>query len=181
MVVERRGRLDPTGAVGRMRGPMRRTAALRITSLLAGLLALAACGRAAPIDGRTIVPDDEHNDAAAENALHYEVDPSPTLVLDLRGYSIPEPAGLEGRPINAIHILANGDFRAAWDGKSVLELGAATLTCIRPAPLRFPGFIAGQQYVVGLGHDRPDGDQGQLHFDVMWAGLVDVRSGKPAR
>jgi predicted small lipoprotein YifL len=153
--------------------------ALHATSLLAGLLALAACGREAPIDGRTIVPDAEHNDAAWENALHYEVDPSPALLLDPRGDSIPVPAGLEGKPINAIRVLADGEFRAAWDGKSALELGAATLKSSGSAPRSFPGFIAGQKYVLGLGHEQPAGADGQLHFDVMWAGLVDVRGGPP--
>jgi hypothetical protein len=180
MVAERAARLDPAGTVGRMRGPMRRTA-LRTAPFLAGLLALAACGHEAPIDGRTIVPDAEHNDAAWENAAHYEVDPSPALLLDPRGYPIPVPAGLEGKSVNAIRVLANGEFRAAWDGRSPLELGAATLKGSGPAPRDFPGFLAGQNYVLGVGHEQPAGADGQLHFDVMWAGIVDVRGGKPGR
>jgi len=160
---------------------MQSIAALRTTSLLAGLLALAACGRGAPIDGHTIVPDTEHNGAAWEDAPHYEVDPSPALLLDPRGYSIPVPAGLEGKSVNAIRVLADAEFRAAWDGKSALELGAATLKSSGPAPRSFPGFVAGQHYVLGLGYEQPAGADGKLHFDVMWAGLVDVRAGKPGR
>jgi hypothetical protein len=118
--------------------------------------------------------DDAHNHSpGANNTDIYTIAPSPSLEVSADGYKIPVPTNSQAAVPNAIHIIHGNDeyFRAAWDGKTPVVLTAENLKNIRGSK-NFSGFEAGENYVLGVGHDNfPDSD---MKFVVMWVGMIKV-------
>ena len=143
---------------------------LTCLALAALLFAGGACGDSEPIPPGTIVVDKDHDASIDEHADRYLVEARPSLRLELRGYEL----RAQGKTVDSVRVLGQGEFGAAWDGVSPIELGPETLKPVPPTTTPFPGFVAGVEYVIGAGAEKAGATRSTL--DLMWAGQVDVRA-----
>ena len=120
--------------------------------------------------------DEAHNHSTSDHqALIYQVSATDSVTLDPAGYSIPVPHSLNasGPTILQLVIRRGERYEADWDGTRPISLTAATLRPLGASP-PFRGFPAGQRCIVAAGREH-SADAGSNEFDVMWAGLIDVR------
>ncbi len=118
--------------------------------------------------------DEGHNQASGGSS-DYQVPAALGLIVDATDYQIPVPPQLAGLEPNALHVIVSSDevYRTDWDGRGRLKLSASNLRRVRGMG-EFPGFLPGNQYVVGIGQERPGDHAEQLRFSVMWAGILKV-------
>ncbi len=115
--------------------------------------------------------DEDHNHAMGnEAAKTYQVEPSSSVKLNLKGYSLPQP---EGAPkAHAIHAVCgpNYYFRQAFTSTAVVVLDRSSATAVKGQD--FVGLPAGQECMVAIGTDNFPTKQ--MQFAPLWAGIVKV-------
>jgi hypothetical protein len=158
-------------------GKGRMTRAAFCRSLLVGALASSCVDPeetkrdSAPL----IVMDQAHNHAGNDEAETYAVGPGSELVLDVGQYSIPVPPALDVDGPNTVHIIHGPDeyYRTEWNGLGRVVLSHQTLESVKESA--FSGFLSGETYIVGVGHERFEGPERTLAFSAMWVGMVRIQ------
>jgi hypothetical protein len=123
----------------------------------------------------SITLDDAHDQAAGQDAT-YTIPASSALVVDAGAYKVKVPAQLAVDAPNALHVIHGKaeHYRLSWNGRGKIVLDSKTLEPVK-GPNQFPGFKAGEKYIIGIGYDRILGPDKKLKFDILWAAIVEVR------
>ncbi len=116
--------------------------------------------------------DDAH-DATRKDGLAYTITPSAELVIELGPLPRPSAAAAVPADPNAVHVVhgAAAYYRATVAGKGPVTLNAASLDAVKGGA--FPGFEAGEQYLVAVGTEMPSAD-GAMRFAPVWTTKVMV-------
>jgi hypothetical protein len=112
--------------------------------------------------------DGAHDMMSVKAASPYTIGPAAVLAIEVGDHRFPKSAP------DAVHVAhgSAGYYRGSFKGPRV-ELGAATLDPVRGREA-FPGFEAGESYVVAVGTEAPSTD-GALRFTPAWTATVTVR------
>jgi hypothetical protein len=115
-----------------------------------------------------LVADAAHDVTTKKGAAPYSIPPSSELVLDLQD---PRFAATDAGAL-ALHVAHGsvGYYRASITGKQA-TLNAVSLDAVKGGA--FPGFEAGESYVVAIGPEATAAD-GALRFAPMWSATVKV-------
>lgn len=118
--------------------------------------------------------EDIHNQASGKGG-EYRLAPTPGVILEAGHYEIPKPEKLKDVEPSALHVIISSEevYRIDWNARGRIVLDAQTLTRVRGQG-EFGGFVAGTQYVMGIGQERPGDHPEQIRFAVMWAGILQV-------
>jgi hypothetical protein len=151
--------------------------------LLGAAMAVVGCDRG-PAGGLTAAPasasaaaraaitraalqvDAAHDVMKRKDAPAYAIGPAAELVIDLGDHRF------AGAP-DAIHVArgSTGYYRASFQGKQAV-LNAGSLDTVKGREA-FPGFEAGESYVVAIGTEAPGAD-GAMRFTPAWTAKVSV-------
>ncbi len=147
----------------------------RLRPLLASLLAvlvLAACAPGLPL----VVVDEAHFTAFKQGVPedNYKLRPSTGFTLDATGYPFLLPAEApEVIGPNMIQLSASDGqvYSHAWDmALTRYELTPENLVNLDTGTA-FPGLVAGESYLLGVGHLDATG-----RFTVLWAAILNVQA-----
>lgn len=118
-----------------------------------------------------ITMDASHDMMAVKDAHPYAIAPSAELVVEIGDYHF--TARDAGAP-DAVHVAhgSSGYYRASFSGKQI-RLNAASLDTVKGREA-FPGFEAGESYLVAVGAEAPSASDGALRFKPVWTAKVDV-------
>jgi hypothetical protein len=135
--------------------------------------ASASAATAAAVTRAAITVDGAHDMMTRKEATPYAIAPSSELVLELADFRFPSRDGGPGAP-DAVHVVhgSSGYHRASFSGKRAV-LNAASLDAVKGGA--FPGFEAGESYVVAVGVEAPSPD-GAMRFMPFWTAKVNVAS-----
>lgn len=115
-----------------------------------------------------IVMDAAHDVMAQKDAPGYAIAPSAVLVIELGEHRFPA-----GKAPDVVHLAhgSSGYFRASFSGKRI-TLSAGSLDPVRGREA-FPGFEAGESYLVAVGAEASGAD-GAMRFSPAWTAKVNV-------
>jgi hypothetical protein len=141
--------------------------------------ALASAGTASPAAATTqavIKMDLIHDIMTKKDAPAYAISPSATLVIEVGDYRFPvlDAAGA-GVP-DAVHVVhgSSGYYRGSFSAKRV-ALSAASLDPVKGRDA-FPGFEAGEAYLIAVGTETSSPSDGAMRFAPLWTTKVNVTS-----
>src|SRR5262245_59984306 len=120
-----------------------------------------------------ITIDAAHDVMTRKDAPAYAIAPAPELVIELGDHRFPARADAGTSEPDAVHV-AHGTaryYRGSFKGKRVV-LSAASLDAVKGRDA-FPGFAAGESYIVAIGAEAPSAD-GAIRFAPAWTGKVSV-------
>lgn len=153
----------------RLPGVSRMAGRLALAVLLASLLS--ACAPGLPL----VVVDEAHFQSLKQGSLDggYKLSAGEGFVLDATGYPFLIPAEAPQVPGPNMIQLSTSDgqvYSHPWDlNLTRYELTGATLVNVDTGQA-FPGLVAGQSYLLGVGYLDAGG-----RFTVLWAAVVDVK------
>jgi hypothetical protein len=121
-----------------------------------------------------ITMDMVHDVTRMKDAAAYTIPPSATLVIGVGGYVF-HGLGSAGGP-DAVHVAhgSSGYYRASFSGKQA-TLNAASLDPVKGRDA-FPGFEAGESYIIAVGTEAPSASDGAMRFAPVWTAKVNVTS-----
>jgi hypothetical protein len=116
--------------------------------------------------------DTVHDVTRKKDAPAYAIPPSATLVIEVGEYRSPV---LDAGVPDAVHVAhgSSGYYRASFSGKQA-ALNAASLDPVKGRDA-FPGFEAGESYIIAVGTEAPSAD-GAMRFAPAWTAKVNVTS-----
>jgi len=121
---------------------------------------------------RAVIRIDAGHDAmTVKDAPPYVIAPSAELLLDVGQHRFLQRDGGPATP-DAVHVMhgSSGYHRASFSGKQIV-LDTVSLDAVKGGP--FPGFEAGESYLVAVGAEAPAAD-GALRFAPFWTARVNV-------
>lgn len=132
--------------------------------------AVSAAPAAAPTRA-TITLDAAHDVMTAKDAAAYTIPPSAELVIELAGHRFATRDGGAATP-DVVHVVHGSTHyhRASFSGPRI-TLSTGSLDPVKGGA--FPGFEAGESYIVAVGTEAPSPD-GALRFTPSWTGKVGV-------
>jgi hypothetical protein len=156
--------------------------------VVAAALALVGCDRGAPAPPSpasaaaapsavaptraTLTLDAAHDVMTKKDAPAYTIPPCAELVLEVGEHRFPirDAGPLAPDSVHVVHG-ASGYHRASFSGHRVV-LSAASLDPVKGGV--FPGFEAGESYIVALGAEAPSTRDGAMGFAPLWTAKIDV-------
>ena len=148
-----------------------RSALLALATLCLTLLLLTACTPSLPL----VIVDEEHFQALKQGSTEagYQLPAGKGFTLDATAYPFLIPADAPEVPGPNMIQLSAGDgmvYSHPWNMQQTrYDLTPETLVSIETGQA-FPGLVAGQSYLLGVGYLDATG-----RFTVLWAAVVDVR------
>jgi len=137
--------------------------------------ASAAATSTAATTRAVITLDASHDLMTRKDAPAYAIAPVAELVLEIGDHRFPVPDAAGAGAPDTVHVMrgSSGYYRATFSGKRVaLNTGALDSMKGREA---FPGFEAGEPYVVAVGREAASAD-GAMRFTPLWTARVNVAS-----
>lgn len=119
-----------------------------------------------------ITLDADHDVMTRKDAAAYTIAPSAELVIELAGHRFSTRDGGSAAP-DVVHV-AHGSthyHRASIAGARI-TLSTASLDPVKGGP--FPGFEAGESYIIAVGAEAPAAADGALRFTPFWTAKVNV-------
>jgi hypothetical protein len=119
-----------------------------------------------------IVVDEQHQ-ATRDAGTAYRIAAAPGVIIDAANHRF-EPTPLGNQP-TTVHLVHGADkyYRADWNARTTLKLDATSLSPVRgKGP--FPGFAAGEKYILAIGADGEQTSDGAMKFAPMWIAHLDV-------
>ena len=118
--------------------------------------------------------DAVHDVMTKKDAPAYTISPSASLVIEVGDYRFPSLGTAGTGALNAAHVVHGsvGYYRATLAGKRI-ALNAASLDPVKGRDA-FPGFEAGQSYVVAVGTESASATDGAMRFAPAWTTKVNV-------
>lgn len=119
-----------------------------------------------------ITLDAAHDVMTKKDAPAYAIAPSAELVLELGEYRFATRDGGIAAA-DAVHVVrgSSGYHRASFSGKRV-TLSTASLDPVKGGA--FPGFEAGESYIIAVGAEAPSASDGAMRFTPLWTTKVNV-------
>lgn len=139
-------------------------------------LASSAATPAAATTRAVVTMDAAHDVMSKKDALAYTIAPSTELVIEIGDHPFRTPdAAAIGAP-DTVHVArgSSGYYRATFSGKRI-ALNAASLDPLKGREA-FPGFEAGESYVVAVGVEASSAPDGAMRFTPLWTTKVNVVS-----
>lgn len=126
---------------------------------------------AAAVTRAVITLDAAHDVMTQKDAPAYTIAPSSELVIELAGHRFPARDAGPASP-DVVHVVrgSSGYHRASIVGARV-TLSTASLDPVKGGP--FPGFEAGETYIIAVGAEAPSAD-GAMRFTPFWTAKVNV-------
>jgi hypothetical protein len=136
---------------------------------------ISASAPAAAVTRATIAVDGAHDMMTKKDAPPYAIAPSSELVIEIGDHRFVARTDAGASEPDAVHVArgSTGYYRGSFKGKrAVLNAGSLDPVKGRDA---FPGFEAGESYVVAIGAEAPSPD-GTMRFVPAWSAKVNVGS-----
>jgi len=123
---------------------------------------------------RAVVTIDDAHDLMKKGGP-YAIGPATELVLEVGGHRFDAGDGGAHGPPDSVHLAhgSSGYYRASWTSGSRVVLNTSSLDPVKGGA--FPGFVAGESYLVAVGREEPSAD-GVLRFAPAWTATVVVEA-----
>jgi hypothetical protein len=125
---------------------------------------------------QVVIKMDSVHDMMKKDAQPYAIPPSATLVVEVGELRFPMVDAAGAGVPDAVHVAhgSSGYYRASFSGKRVV-LSAASLDPVKGRDA-FPGFEAGESYVIAVGTEASSASDGAMRFTPVWTTKVNVTS-----
>ncbi len=131
----------------------------------------------------TITIDEAHHQVErsyGEEAPPYHIPASDSVMVDATDY---EFGGVEGdaiAPPNMVQLVnSKGIYRADWDAQNKRAILNSTTLKVLRGDGPFPGFRAGESYILAIGNAGAVQAVGSAPFRVRWVGIIAVTASAP--
>jgi hypothetical protein len=127
----------------------------------------------AAVTRAVITLDTAHDMMTKKDATAYAIAPSSELVIEIGDHRFPGRGDAGTSEPDAVHVAhgSAGYYRASFKGKRIV-LNAGSLDTVKGREA-FPGFEAGESYIVAIGAEAPSAD-GAMRFAPAWTAKVSV-------
>lgn len=133
--------------------------------------------------GPTIEIDEAHHQVErsyGSEAPPYQIPASDSLIVDASGYEFGGAEGAANAPPNMVQLVNNkGIYGADWDAQNKRAILNSTTLKVLRGDGPFPGFRAGESYILAIGNAGAVQADGSAPFRVRWVGIIAVTASAP--